>query len=190
MKFRDPKTGEVFEDGAHAQACFCAGKSCKDCPIYNPTPTMDCVDFRKAHPAEAARLMGFETVEDEKEELMEKKDKPRICEVLEHKNCKGCLHKEKRATEYPCSACSLAYPSRYEPKPHFTEEEVADARNIVKLIDGSSNAEIERVEIGELRLKIPFSVIGTRVIDLDSSLFPSIRPGQSVPISEIAHDPA
>lgn len=107
MKFRNPETGEVLTD-EHAHGLFCRGKLCWGCPM-NQSLKEDCVNFRKFHPHEAARLMGYEVVEDDGyftenerktyqnmlnragkptginiENLMEEAnmDKPRICEVL------------------------------------------------------------------------------------------------------------
>lgn len=91
MKFRNPETGEVVTDEqAHGQ--FCRGRNCCECPM-NQTQE-NCIGFRRSRPHEAARLMGFEVVEDDtltlgkaiekylkiKEEA--NMDKPRICEVL------------------------------------------------------------------------------------------------------------
>ena len=110
MKFRS-KTGEVLA-GEQAQLRFCKGRHCCECPMNQESPAKECcVDFRKSHPHEAARLMGYEVVEDGQYicpscgnalpenpiggytcpycgygERTEKKeanmDKPRICEVL------------------------------------------------------------------------------------------------------------
>ena len=89
MKFRS-KTGEVLTDG-QAQLRFCKGRHCCECPMNQESPAKECcVDFRKSHPHEAARLMGYEVVEDENvltkndskgESLEANMDKPRICEV-------------------------------------------------------------------------------------------------------------
>ena len=87
MKFRS-KTGEVLTDG-QAQLRFCKGRHCCECPMNQESPDKECcVGFRKSHPHEAARLMGYEVVEDDKVvEIDQVKkeadtDKPRICEVL------------------------------------------------------------------------------------------------------------
>lgn len=62
MKFRNPETGEVVTDEqAHGQ--FCRGRSCCECPM-NQTQE-NCIGFRRSRPHEAARLMGFEVVEDD-----------------------------------------------------------------------------------------------------------------------------
>lgn len=64
MKFRDPKTGEVLTD-EQAQGRFCKSRHCWECPMNQESPAKECcVDFRKSHPHEAARLMGYEVVEE------------------------------------------------------------------------------------------------------------------------------
>ena len=85
MKFRNPETGEVVTDEqAHGQ--FCRGRNCCECPM-NQTQE-NCTGFRRSRPHEAARLMGFEVVEDEQFREVTKMmkeanmDKPRICDVL------------------------------------------------------------------------------------------------------------
>lgn len=65
MKYRDPETGEVFEDLERAHIWFCSnnGKRCKDCPISVDGVAYGCVSYRNDNPAEAARLMGMEVAE-------------------------------------------------------------------------------------------------------------------------------
>lgn len=86
MKFRNPETGEVFE--THCDTCGAGSSGCK--LVWK---NVSCGRL-KENPYEAARLMGFEVVEDDtltlgkaiekylkiKEEA--NMDKPRICEVL------------------------------------------------------------------------------------------------------------
>lgn len=64
MKFRNPETGEVFDvtDGAPLTG-FCSGINCYECPIMSSHPY--CKKFINDHPHEAARLMGYEVVEDD-----------------------------------------------------------------------------------------------------------------------------
>lgn len=58
MKYRDPETGEVFEDIQHARIAFCLGRICsEDCPF-------GCTAMMEQDPARAARLMGLEEVEE------------------------------------------------------------------------------------------------------------------------------
>lgn len=80
MKFRNLETGEAFENTCD-DTTFCGQYiGCINCPVGNVKLNYDCTEWVNEHPHEAARLMGYEVVEDEKEEI--KMDKPRICEVL------------------------------------------------------------------------------------------------------------
>lgn len=86
MKFRNPETGEVFE--THCDTCGAGSSGCK--LVWK---NVSCGRL-KENPYEAARLMGFEVVEDDTltlgkaiEKYLKIKeganmDKPRICEVL------------------------------------------------------------------------------------------------------------
>lgn len=111
MKFRNPETGEVFLSISSAADYFCRENDCflQTCPLKGQTDGEPCADWANAHPHEAARLMGYEVVEDDpsvaikngiqkisdaakesakiiQDYLNEGKeanmDKPRICEVL------------------------------------------------------------------------------------------------------------
>ena len=58
MKFRDPETGDVFEDIVIAKKEYCHKTDyCEKCPI-------GCFEFARKNPAEAARLMGYEVIDD------------------------------------------------------------------------------------------------------------------------------
>ena len=63
MKFRNPETGEVFVNELLMQADYCIGKECFcGCVLQKYVP--NCSKFVKDNPHEAARLMGYEVVED------------------------------------------------------------------------------------------------------------------------------
>ena len=104
MKFRNPKTKEIFDNILLARTIFCFNKDCTECPLPSvikpkllPNDSQDCDDFCENHPIEAAHLMGYEIIPElgddtspldtvakafnqiGKEANM---DKPRICEVL------------------------------------------------------------------------------------------------------------
>lgn len=96
MKFRS-KTGEVALTIEQALAQFCDSKEdCDYCELREPVQQYagtkrPCHEYVRANPHEAARLMGYEVVEDENvltkndskgESLEANMDKPRICEVL------------------------------------------------------------------------------------------------------------
>ena len=65
MKFRDPKTGEVFPI-YYAVDEYCAKRWCDNCSLREPVgdPDKVCADWAETHPHEAARLMGYEVVEE------------------------------------------------------------------------------------------------------------------------------
>ncbi len=63
VKFRNPKTGEVFEVIGCCNAKFCKHiESCLDCPILTHRGASKCADYVNEHPYEAAKLMGYEVV--------------------------------------------------------------------------------------------------------------------------------
>lgn len=67
VKFRNPKTGEVFEVTDCCNKKFCANiESCSSCPIYPWKGELACAEYVNANPREAAKLMGYEVVEDSK----------------------------------------------------------------------------------------------------------------------------
>ena len=66
MKFRNPETGEVLFI-SDAVTHYCKQRWCDNCALSEPVgdPDKVCADWAEYHPHEAARLMGFEVVEDE-----------------------------------------------------------------------------------------------------------------------------
>lgn len=64
VKFRNPKTGEVFEVTDCCNDMFCKHINCCDCPIYTHKGASQCADYVNEHPYEAAKLMGYEVVEE------------------------------------------------------------------------------------------------------------------------------
>ena len=98
MKFRNPETGEIYEVTYNNcnKSGFCAEIGCKECPLEAYISASMCSTWVNANPHKAARLMGYEVVEDDcdqsqiscnqvanklqKEEA--NMDKPRIAQVL------------------------------------------------------------------------------------------------------------
>ena len=82
MKFRNPETGEMYIGILNAMNHYCdSKKDCDDCQIKEPVQVYKgqkhpCYAYVADNPHEAARLMGYEVVED---------DEPRTCF-----NCIGC----------------------------------------------------------------------------------------------------
>lgn len=68
MKFRNPETGEVYDIEAYLHdPRFCAMASCKDCEIKKKKGYVGCSKWINEHPKKAARLMGYEVIEDEQD---------------------------------------------------------------------------------------------------------------------------
>ena len=146
------------------------------------------------NPHEAARLMGFEVVEDEKEEA--NMDKPRICEVLGvevgehfkvngykgeyHVNEDGVLKWGGQTSDDAIYEC-INHPDRIIRKPRFTQQEVESAKIISVLFPEATH--IERLR-GSKVLGITGAEDGW-IADIESSLFPEIKSGQSVTLDEI-----
>lgn len=89
MEFRNLETEEVLSI-SDAVDHYCKQRWCDNCALREPVgdPDKVCADWAEYHPHEAARLMGFEVVEDEQFREVTKMmkeanmDKPRICDVL------------------------------------------------------------------------------------------------------------
>ena len=201
MKFRS-KTGEVLA-GEQAQLRFCKGRHCCECPMNQESPAKECcVDFRKSHPHEAARLMGYEVVEDDHIPQAEKKEetnmgKPRICEVLgvdvdevftietPVRKSTYCRIDEKGKIYNTCveTLCyAINHPDCIIRKPRWTEQEVEDAKAIRRIM--SEYTDIVRKKDGCVT---HLFLTSEDVEDyfLDSGLFPSLRPGETVKLDEI-----
>ena len=66
MKFRNPETGEVLFI-SEAVTAYCGRPNrgrCEDCYLYAPSGNQNCQGWAANHPHEAARLMGYDVVED------------------------------------------------------------------------------------------------------------------------------
>ena len=66
MKFRNPETGEVLSI-SNAVDHYCKKRWCDNCALREPVgdPDKVCADWAETHPHEAARLMGYEVVEED-----------------------------------------------------------------------------------------------------------------------------
>ena len=159
---------------------------------------------------EAARLMGDEVVEDDKVvEIDQVKkeanmDKPRICEVLGVE-----VNENFKFNDFPFDECKVYFvgtdgeirnakggsvtggelcyiinnPDRIIRKPRWTEQEVEDAKAIRRIM--SEYTDIVRKKDGCVTHL--FLTSEDVVVDyfLDSELFPSLRPGETVTLDEI-----
>ena len=209
MKFRS-KTGEVVLTIDEALEQFCDSK--KDCDYCELRELVQqyagtkkpCHEYVRANPYEAARLMGYEVVEDDHIPQAEKKEetnmgKPRICEVLGVE-----VNQNFQFNDFPFDECKVYFvgtdgeiinakggsvtggelcyiinnPDRIIHKPRWTEQEVERAKAIKVLYPEADNLNECDPQIKVLNTKF---VIAT----LDTALFPSLRPGESVKLDEI-----
>lgn len=88
MKFRNPETGEIYDNCNRSG--FRAEIECGECPLKEYIATGLCSIWVNAHPHEAARLMGYEVVEDDMPE--------------------AAKHKETNAIEGMCCDCAHGGP--------------------------------------------------------------------------------
>ena len=207
MKFRNPETGEVLTD-EQAQLRFCKGRHCCECPMNQESPDKECcVGFRKSHPHEAARLMGYEVVEDDHIPQAEKKeetnmDKPRICEVLGVE-----VNENFKFNDFPFDECKVYFvgtdgeirnakggsvtggelcyiinnPDRIIHKPRWTEQDKEDAL-MVKRVFGEHQIGVRRDYLGQL---FTIAEKGCPTTAINRDMFPSVKTEQSVKLDEI-----
>lgn len=63
MKYRDPRTGTVYENINDAVQAFCKDRTCCDeCPFNDPSDVQLCLKWSETHPDEAAQMMGLEVL--------------------------------------------------------------------------------------------------------------------------------
>ena len=201
MKFRN-KDGEVFCNIIAAWVGFMCPGPCGDCNLQRGSTCEK--EWIESHPREAARLMGYEVVE-EHTQTHEKThadaienarvhleetnmDKPLkdwtlgelkdYCHRAPH-DCIGCKVKGDR------NNCPFdGEPAKWilDEKPRFTEQEVEDAKTIKRIFDCAGDAIVERHRDHKLRLIKNGGVLG---VFLNMSLFSSIQIGQSYTLDEI-----
>ena len=195
MKFRNKKTGEVFE---HNESAFCGiyfNESCYDCPIKNPN---DCNGWIRRHPQEAAELMGYELVEGDMK-------KPRICEalgveVMERFKVPG------RSIEYYIAENGLIYdekgyrsnfsdfaeainnPEKVFHIPKWTDQEKQDAKTILRMFGKDNFTHVTKDRDGWPSImdgdgKDPNT--GWCSIGMEKDMFPTLKPGETVLLADI-----
>lgn len=145
MKFRNQKTGEVFDIRTGVEK-FCSGEKCDTCPMEHLSTDDYCAEWAYDHPVEAARAMGYEVID---------MDKPFICKRLgvEVREWFQTLMFNEAAIKDELYFCvepdgtfrtkppnvsgaaaaflkTIEHPDCVTHKPRFTQEEVADAEAI------------------------------------------------------------
>ena len=220
MKFRS-KTGEVALTIEQALAQFCDSKEdCDYCELREPVQQYagtkkPCHEYVRANPYEAARLMGYEVVEDDcdqsqiscnqvanksqKEEA--NMDKPRICEVLGVE-----VGEQFYIADSYCNPYHITPEGLIEDKDGDVQDCIAlDLINYPDRIIRKPRWTEEEVELfraiqvlypkAEYVERIKDSGVSGAIglsnntcgwiTDIDKDLFPALRPGESVKLDEI-----
>ena len=204
MKFRN-KDGEVFCNIIAAWVGFMCPGPCGDCNLQRGSTCEK--EWIESHPREAARLMGYEVVE-EHTQTHEKThvdaienarvhleetnmDKPlkdwTLGEAKEYctsrnGNCADDCIFSKKGIGMVCGIAPKPVWWTLPEKPRFTEQEVEDAKTIKRIFDCAGDAIVERHRDHKLRLIKNGGVLG---VFLNMSLFSSIQIGQSYTLDEI-----
>ena len=199
MKFRN-KDGEVFQ--THCDTCGIGSSGC-DLVWRN----VNCELFRN-NPYEAARLMGYEVVEDSKGveiDTVKKEadmDKPRICEVLgvevgewwEYGGLeysvtgKGIIIDHNNTVHFTGLTGAINNPDRIIRKPRFTQQEVEDAKTIKRMFGADNFTHIRKDQFGLCEMMDgpgDDPNVGWCAIGIEEGMFPSLRPGETITIDEI-----
>lgn len=198
MKFRNPETGEVLSI-SDAVDHYCKQRWCDNCLLREPIgdPDKVCADWAETHPHEAARLMGYEVVEDTSTDTLTGQWNTLTMEANMDKPLKDwtmgelqewCYQYRKAHTDKPCEQacpiyqrgicrCEWVYEWGLEGKPRFTQKEVEDAKTIKQMFGRSDTVK-----------RTAESAISFGGIILSAKLFPSIQPGQSYALDEIIGD--
>lgn len=212
MKFRNPETGEVYDAGDALISVF-------GCDYCNPGTCLIgkeafisgycCADYTKSHPHEAARMMGYEVVEDEDCDQSQKSrnsvakkedtnmDKPRICEVLGvevgepfdllnsarnpyHIDADGDMVDKDGNWCGEAICVAINHPDRIIRKPRFTEQEAETA----KLFLAAGAKKVFKDVYGGLCWASGDYIDATRN-KIPPKLFPSLQAGESVELTDI-----
>jgi len=202
MKFK--KDGKVFEDIRAARYVYCQNANyCRRCDV-GANSARDCIDLCKDMPAEAARLMGYEVVEDGKQSTTSQVNQPETVNCRSSKPLRDwTLGEAKEYCENNSGLCNEVFcplksfcdflearsPELFAPgywalteKPRFTPWAVGIAKGIVELLtDKWNEIRISRCHNGTLL------IVGKNglEVEINKTLFPSIRPMQSIKLSDI-----
>ena len=214
MKFRDPKTGKVFDSIKAAVDYVCQEQeSCGDwCPLYCKKPLPGCVKFSVKNPHEAARLMGYEVVEDGHDgdtagisdafNRMAKEMRENAGEMREPQLNAG---KEEANMDKPLKDWTLGEVKAYcTGRDCYKDCELAQSPGKCKILDVTpsewdldekprfTGQEVEDAKAirrmlrddGKLTRSI-YGILTYGLISLKKDAFPSIHPGQSYTLDEI-----
>lgn len=189
MKFRNPKTGEVYDVTEETQcnaSGFCAEILCKDCKI-DPHAKEECWKWVNKHPHTAARMMGYEVIEHDgcvSESGPGDPGEPGEPGIIEDigicRKCGGAMIENRNTGIWSCIKCGEEFtPENNEPVRPFSQaytehREQTGMRNQVNYI--ITNEELlrqtaeEAAELAQAALKVIRSVRGTTPISEKEAL--------------------
>ena len=219
MKFRN-KAGEIINANSY-KFCGRFDGRCHECPLFNKFPKLingiingkKCTELALSHPHEAARLMGYEVVE-EHTQTHEKThadaienarvhseeanmDKPlkdwTLGEAKEYctsrnGNCADDCIFSKKGIGMVCGIAPKPVWWTLPEKPRFTKQEVEDAKTIKRMFGADNFTHIHKDEDGWPEMMDgpgEDGTIGWCSIGMEEGMFPSIRPGETVSLDEI-----
>ena len=197
MKFRS-KAGEIALTIEQALEQFCDSKQdCVYCELrelvqqYAGTKK-PCHEYVRGNPTEAARLMGYEVVEDDCVEPRKHKEEANMDKPLKDwtlgevkaecekhtAHCVGCpLWTDAAGCRLDTSCYRDNDPKKWDlsEPPRWTEQDKEDAMMIKRLIPWAN--QVNRGMEGSLSLN--------PVTAIDRKLFPLLKPGESATLDEI-----
>lgn len=201
IKFRIPNTDEAFEFTGLCAEKFCKRiKSCLDCQIYTLKGKGTCGEWVDKHPNEAAKLMGYEVVEDKKEKTcsaIEDRKQPRICEILgvevgDKFRIQGYtnsvtfqIEPDGKYTTQPPNAIRSSFafldcienPDRIIKLPRFTDNE---SKLLKLLYDYAPDTSVKALETCVL-----ITMGDTESYCFPKGMFPTIKCGENIRLSDI-----
>ena len=160
IKFRNKETGDEFPYIQAARVSFClyrenaAMMACYTCKLSsrNNGEHSGCVEFCEEHPHEAARLMGYEVVEDDCVEPRKHKEEANMDKPLKYWTL-GELKEYCYKAPHDCIGCKVKQdknncpfdgePAKWDldEKPRFTEQEVENETVLTKNDSKDENLE-------------------------------------------------
>lgn len=204
MKFRDPKTGKVYQNARAALDSFpCPQRvSCENCKFGGNKCTEKWVN---EHPQEAARLMGYEVVEEthgnaqkthadaienarvhSEEANMDKPLKDwTLWEAKEYctsrnGNCADDCIFSKKGLGMVCGIAPKPVWWTLPEKPRFTEQDVEDAKAVKRVFGRDGTVKRLNKAITD-----PYSNLTFDHMYINESMFPCIFEGQEYTLDEI-----
>lgn len=196
MKFRDPVTQKVFSGIVDANDYFCAKSAveCNSCPLDIPShqqKKISCESWCKTNQEEAARLMGYEVVEDDCVEPRKHKEEANMDKPLKewtlgeakeyctsrNGNCADDCIFSKKGIGMVCGIAPKPVWWTLPEKPRFTQQEVEKAKAIKVLWPDAKG-------IRKTEMMGPVHIVGTAVwVGHDN--FPSLEPERTIKLDEI-----